>query len=471
MNRKQREILYKIKFIIFASVLSSLGIFFFALKHTEVSEFEKRRLSPLPSFNLASLLKGTYMDSLDMYVADHFPGRERLVELSFRIKDLRGIQSKELKIYNPAALTGAEGKQKISKNLNDITALESIEDTITTLEENESFIDEKAELSKGVVISRGRALQIFGGNNAMAKAFANVINQYYEKLKDSVTVYCVVVPSASDFYMPKQYSRQLGAEKRNIQKIYSFLHPEVKAVDAYAKIAPHKNEYVYFRTDHHWTGLGAYYAYTAFCESAGLTAMKLDEMTRGVKKGFLGSLYWLTRDKTLKDSIDSVEYYKVPVEYKAIAYNSSNMKKPIKTSVWVEHAKGPNSYGVFLGNDYPLMVVETATKNGKTVAIVKNSFGNPFSTFFIAHYEKVLIVDYRYYNLGLMNLIREHKVTDLVFMTVSFAANTEYHINRIRKIMYGIQKPRQKTSYTLIPDSVKNDNIIKNPEPTKKDSL
>ena len=87
-----------------------------------------------------------------------------------------------------------------------------------------------------------------------------------------------------------------------------------RQVDAYSKLEAHKDEYLYFRSDHHWTALGAYYAYTAFCESAGLKAEPLSKFESGEYTGFLGSLYSAIKaypqSQALADNPDTVQFWR-----------------------------------------------------------------------------------------------------------------------------------------------------------------
>lgn len=440
--------------IVFATVLMIFGILFFVFPRQDVSDFEKRKLSPFPVFSWDSLLHGNYVDSIDFYAADHFPFRDQLVELSFNMKDWRGIKNEEIAFYNAADIKKPE--QKV-----DVKPADSISDTTAT----DTTAGPPGEEVNNLFIYEGRAMEIFGGNCNMAQSYARAINKYQAALQGKgVTVYDVAVPSSIEFFAPGKYKKQYSTEKKNIDCVYGALDPGVKAVDAYGSIAAHTNENIYFRTDHHWTGLGAYYAYTAYCTSAGLTALTLEQMEHKQKTGYLGSLYWLTRDSRLKENPDTVEYWKIPGKYKTTVYQKGNETKGYAGSIYAEGASGANGYGVFLGGDYPLMKIESDNKNGKKVVVVKNSYGNPFSTYLPYHYETVFVVDYRYYTGSLLELIEREKVTDLVFLNGVFSINTSWHIMMIGKVMHGVGKkaPTPNGEDTTKP---KKDSIIEKVNP------
>lgn len=456
MTRTQRitarRKLAMINTIVFGTVLTFVGVLFFIFPRQEVSDFEKRKLSPMPLFSWDAMLHGKYIDSIDLYAADHFPFREELVEFSFNMKEWRGIKNKEIAFYNATDIKKPESidPRKVADTAVTDTAL------------SDTVAGPPGEEVNNLFIYEGRAMEIFGGNCNMAQSYARTINKYQTALQGKgVQIYDIAVPSSIEFFAPGQYKKQYSTEKKNIDCVYGALDPNVKGVDAYSSIAAHTNENIYFRTDHHWTGLGAYYAYTAYCTSAGLTPLSLDQMEHKQKTGYLGSLYWLTRDSRLKENPDTVDYWKIPGKYKTTVYHKGNETKGYVGSIYAESASGANGYGVFLGGDWPLMKIESENKNGKKAVVVKNSYGNPFSTYLPYHYETVYVVDYRYYGGSLLELIEKEKITDLVFLNGVFSINTSWHIMMIGKVMNGVGK---KTQPPLTPDSVKlkKDSVIKN---------
>jgi hypothetical protein len=437
--------------VVFSTVLAIFGIFFFVFPRQDVSDFEKRKLSPWPQYSLDSMLYGKYIDSIDLFAADHFPFREELVELSFNLKDWRGIKNDEIAFYNAADI-------KSNEPVKPIRAVDTVADTAGVVEDTTA--GPPGEEVNNLFIVEGRAMEIFGGNCNMAQSYAKTINKYQAELgQTGVRIFDVAVPSSIEYFAPNQYKKQYSTEKRNIDCVYAALDPAVKGVDAYSSIAAHTNENIYFRTDHHWTGLGAYYAYTAFCSSAGMTPLQLSEMEHKQKTGYLGSLYWLTRDSRLKENPDTVDYWKIPGTYKTTCYNKGDQTKGFKGSIYAESASGANGYGVFLGGDWPLMKIENDVKNGKKCVLVKNSYGNPFGTYLPYHYETVYVIDYRYYTGSLKQLVIDEKITDLIFLNGVFSINTSWHIQMVGKIMNGVGKsvPKNPPADTTKP---KQDSII-----------
>lgn len=123
----------------------------------------------------------------------------------------------------------------------------------------------------------------------------------------------LVTPNGGEFYSPESLHTGEHSQKDMIDFCYGQMDSGIVTVDAYAKLRAHTDEYIYFRTDHHWTQLGAYYAYTAFCEAAGFDAVPLKQFQTGRYDTFLGSMYTFTKgypqSDVLKQHPDYLDYY------------------------------------------------------------------------------------------------------------------------------------------------------------------
>jgi hypothetical protein len=426
-HRQLRKWLAWINLMVFGTVLTVTGILFFAFPKINSSLVENRRLTPFPQFSWHSFFEGQFTDSLDLYVADHFAFREQLVSTSFKLAQWRGIPNKEVKFYDAPQLK--KDNPKAATPGIPATAADSLAAADTTA------VNENGDIITNMVVHNGMAIQYFGGNATMAARYAQAINKFRTALPASVRIYNVVVPSHYDLYMPAEFKRSSNSEKKNIDIIYSNLNPGIIAVDAWTPMMAHKDEYLFFRTDHHWTGAGAYYAYAATAERAGMQPLPLSQMQTRVQKNWLGSLYALTRDERLKEHPDTAVCYMIPNSVKTTRYTDENITKPIPASLYF---KG-GGYGMYLGGDFPLMKIETGNRIGRSVVIIKNSYGNAFAPYFAANFDKVFIIDYRYYNHSLPDLVKENGITDVVFINGSFSANTSWHIMRIEKLLKGAQ--------------------------------
>jgi hypothetical protein len=446
MDRQKSK--YKNSYIIvfsFTIILAVLGFYSLIHPKQKYSPVDNRDLAVMPAYSDSSFFSGFYFHALDSVYADNFPFRDAFVSGSIFLKSMRGYHPKKIGFYKTV---GVEEQVPVDVD----TALGKTDSVL-----RDSVDRGPSETSGGVVIYDNRAMELFGGSNNMAKLFAAAINKYQAELNGKANIYVAAVPSSIAFYPPTEYRKMAASEKNNIDQIYSNLNGGIKTVNAFDEIAAHRSQYIYFGTDHHWTGLGAYYAYVAFCKTAGITPIALEAMTHKVKKNYLGSLYFLTHDARLKENPDSVEYWMVPGKHTTLTYGAS-LGKGKAGSLYAEHASGGNSYGVFLGGDNPLMRIDSdINKNGRKCVIVKNSYGNPFSTYFTANYETVFVVDYRYYNGSLLDLISANNINDVIFINGVFSANTSWHIKMIGKIMHGsgASNPKPpKTDSTHKTDSI-----------------
>jgi hypothetical protein len=315
----------------------------------------------------------------------------------------------------------------------------STKDSVKMQKEKDTMINE-AELVNSIVIYKNKGIQMFGGSKKISRQYCEMINSYKKALGKDVNVYSMIIPTANDFYLPKKF--KFRSEKNNIAYQFSHLDSGVIPVNPYTEIEKHTDEYLYFNTDHHWTGRCAYYAYRSFCQTAGLKQYNLSDFKLKYKYGFIGTLYSLTKDSRLKNNPDSVEYYELPVKSKALVYQKDNLRSPVRSPVYQEIAKGSNAYGVFLGGDYPLMYVRTENKSDRKILIIKDSYGNAIAPFFTLHYGEVFIMDYRYFDNDIVNFIKKNKITDFVFLHNIFVTNAHYTVVREGRMIEGLDAPK-----------------------------
>jgi hypothetical protein len=391
-----------------------------------VSEFEKRDLAPFPTFSWPNLFEGNYTDSLDLYYSDHFAHREGLVEFASTLKSSFGFRKNDLMVYQ-------------SQNP-DMVGLDSIPpDSLNSIAKDSA--SQKAQIKKdptgkppevknSIMIYNGMAFQLFGRYNEAENNFANTVNSYKQKLGDSVRVFVCLAPSSIDFYLPDEYKSKSSYEKPSIGFIYSKLTPSILAVDAYSNLENHTDDFIYFKTDHHWTARGAYLAYLAFCKKAGFDPVGLTSFQRHVKKKFLGSLYYATLDPRLKSSNDSLEYFIPPLKVQAWRHPEKDLQKIIPTELVSKRLGRAGTYLTFIGGDYPLTHIITENKNGKRIFIIKDSYGNAVVPFLVMHYEEIFVADYRSFDSNTVSFMMQHNVQDLLFLHNIAIANTKYTASR-----------------------------------------
>jgi hypothetical protein len=166
--------------------------------------------------------------------------------------------------------------------------------------------DGSAVIGGDLDLGGGAALVDSGGNNFliigdrvihMAESDHDIIPLYAAipgRLQEALPgrrVISMVIPTGFPFYAPAAYMQDSRDQKKVIEGLYALIGPDVVTVDVFSPIESHKNEYLYFRSDHHWTARGAYRAYTGFCEALGYEPCDISTWESGQYEGFIGFFY------------------------------------------------------------------------------------------------------------------------------------------------------------------------------------
>ena len=201
----------------------------------------------------------------------------------------------------------------------------------------------------------------------------------------------------------------------------------------------HKDEYMYFRADHHWTARGAYYAYEAFCKTAGIKATPIEDYERLQFDGFLGTLYNHTKNENLAKNPDYVEAF-LPIGTNSMIVTERSGK--VVTSYSIVNKQTNAWYGTgakyncFIAGDNPLTEIHNPNKNdGSTIIVVKESFGNALVPFLVDSYEYVYVIDYRYFSGDLCDFALEKNADDILFINNVIATSTGVRLNELKDII------------------------------------
>ena len=202
----------------------------------------------------------------------------------------------------------------------------------------------------------------------------------------------------------------------------------------------HNSEYIYYRTDHHWTARGAYYAYSAFCETKGITPTPLNSFERYEFDGFLGTLYEKAqRPSSLSKTPDTVEAFVPNGTNKMTIFdnngNANSNYEIVCTYTDRMYQNAASKYNCFIAGDNPLTKIHNTNKNdGSTVIIVKESYGNAFVPFLVDSYEYVYVIDYRYWNGSLKDAVIEYNADDVIFLSV-INATSGTRVEKLKEII------------------------------------
>lgn len=293
-----------------------------------------------------------------------------------------------------------------------------------------------SSVNSGVYVYKNMALELFGSPESTSKYYADSISGF-KKAAPEYTVYNMVIPNHSEFAIPQRLIDEekvyCGSQADSIKYIYSNYTEDVKPINCYNALGQHMNEYIYFNTDHHWTGLGSYYAYRAFCEQTGQTPLELSDCTEHTIEGFEGSM--ADSDPTVSSNLDTVHFWTFPYETHAKRQDNAGEELYDTTVYYMDETGGSVAYGVFIWGDAPLFVeYNDNLKNGKKIAVVKESYGNAFAPYLTNNYEEVHVIDLRYFGQNLKSYMQDNDIDEVIFVNNIMSAHDPDRQDEIRAL-------------------------------------
>lgn len=350
-----------------------------ALSHQRTySPVEKRELQTRPEISITKVLDGRFQKKYESYLRDQFPGRDHWVSFQTDMELFMGKNE----IHNVY----------IGKNH-------------YLLEHYTEKEFDPQQISKNL-----QALEKFVG-----------------KAKQNADVHVMMVPTKSWILREKLPA---FAPHYKEQKFYDALQQKLEKEDVLISVEPvldaHKEEEIYYRTDHHWTTLGAWYAYEQYTKAVGgdLQRAQGKKKFRCISKDFYGTTY--AKINYVRQA-DKIEIYE-PEDKLRVVYNMG--EKKTKTLYDVSFLKTADQYSVFTGGNQAVLEITGGIKNGKTLLLIKDSFANSILPFLAEDYEKLVVVDLRQLNVSGDRLLEMFSPTDILILynSAQFAQDKEFEI-------------------------------------------
>jgi len=414
------------KIILFAALMISffiIGLAFFA--RPSESENEKRKLTEFPEFSLSSFLSGEFTNQVSLWYADTYPLREGMIQANGGFQSLYGIRGEQIIIGGNA--------DKIPDQPSDSTDSDVIFNPTD---------DGAGEKIQGLYVNGDTAYQLYTFNRQNSDSYAALINKLAADLKGKAQVYDMIVPLHYQIAISADTAERFGASdcQAAIEYIYKKLDNSIVTVDTLPYLIKHNNEYLYFRTDHHWTARGAYYAFTAFCDTKGITATPLSSYEALKFDGFLGTLYAESNQPSaMKSNPDFLEAF-VPRGTNKITVTDRNGNVTnysivnTKTDAWYPAAGA--KYNCFIAGDNPISEIHNPDiTDGSAIVIIKESYGNAFVPFLVDSYEYVYVIDYRYWSGDLADFVIDNSIGDVLFLNVVNVTSTSARLNEMADII------------------------------------
>ena len=428
IKKHNSGILLAMPFFVVMAILTVVS-FIIPLRPTQ-SSMEKRDLAKFPEFSVSSLADGSYFSDISLWFSDTFPGREDWLMLSSSISTLHG--------YSDIAI---EGDLTLGEEIPvEIPSVQTpISDSVEQMEvpedvpaETESAgwggVDvEGQEISQTAVIQIGdTAFNSLGFSQSASDIYIRNLNTLAQTLEGTgVRVVNAPAPTAIGIMVEPEYLEQMRCARQDemLSYLHSGMHEDIVKVDTVSALTEHNDEYLFFRTDHHWTTLGAFYGANALLESLRKEALKAEDFTvETASDSFCGTLYsqsgvhWVTPD-TLEFWVEEdglqVTSWRTGKEEAAPLYERSYLEVKDK-------------YSAFLGGNQPLCVIKNENvTDGSKLLLVRDSYGDSLAPFLAQRFEEVHLVDLRYYRFPVSVYAAENEIDDIavVYSVQNFIAD------------------------------------------------
>ncbi len=410
------------------------------------SAFEQRELAKFPAFSWESLASGTYFDEISLWFSDTFPAREWFVELGGGLRYLYGVHPQTIHgtvtegdeipeaptrpSAPPTTLPTTGTTSSVTSTGTATTTQPSTSTTTTTVESTTTTTMDPAVLqqnqSLGAIIVKGdTAYEYYNFLRGTADRYIGTINRLSAKL-DGVRVYSMIVPTSIDVKLPKEEQpKNTSDQGAAIDYMIGSLSAAVQPVPVRDTLLAHRNEYLYFHTDHHWTARGAYYAYAAFAQQIGKTPAALADFDTKEFPGFLGSFYAQTQDAGLKLGGDTVVAYQPRGNVSLVIGKSPSTTNSYPIIADVTGWSARYKYSTFIGGDNGYSCITNADiTDGSSIVVVKDSYGNAFVPFLSTLYHTVHVVDFRHFTGDFVRFVKDTGIQDvLVLNNISATRN------------------------------------------------
>ena len=346
-------------FVILAAAILVVNI---VTKDKEFSANENRSLAQRPTFSVDALKDGSYFSDFTTYYSDQFPLRDTWMSLKFNAAYLMN-QREFSGVY-----TGSD----------------------ETLLQIPTVPDERA-----------------------VSATAEAVNRFAGEYPDK-DISVVIVPDAATIWKDKlPKNAPVRDQLDDISDLTGALNSSIKRIDAVSALKSSGSEYIYYKTDHHWTSEGAYQVFLACTDPLKLAHEGIVYTPHVVSETFQGTLSSKSGDHRAKDTITVYEPQGTDVLYEV---NYPDLKTRSRSMFVSAQLDEKDQYTVFFGGNHPLVEIRTTADNNRNLLIFKDSYANSFIQFLTPYYQTIVMVDPRYYYDNVSLAMNTYGITDVMFL-------------------------------------------------------
>ena len=362
-RKKYNNIYIKSLTLMFLLFIFNVMILNIIVPDKKFSSQENRNLKSKPNFSIDNLLYNKFTSKYGKYIADQFILRNLWINVKSRSEMLTGKkENNDVYLGNDKYLISKFKKPGV-----------------------EAF-DEKL-----------KAINDFSNDNKKLTKYIMLVPNKIKVLEDKLPKFAPV-------------ENQL----KYINKFYYGLDKSIKTINVFDTLDKNKDKYIYYKTDHHWTTDGAYYAYLEFCKSSGIVPR--DASYYNVKKvsnEFYGTLY--SKAGITDIDSDTINVY-LPKEDEDVLVNYLEEKKKGASLYNSNSLNTKDKYSTFLGGNHPIIKISTMSDSSKKLLVIKDSYANCFIPFLTSHFSDIIVVDLRYYSDNINTLIKDYNITDVLML-------------------------------------------------------
>lgn len=333
-------------------------------------------------------------------------------------KGIEGKQEEAEAKQSAEAKQGSDAKQDTTKRKEENSNFETDAEGNLQIKKADKAENVAGEQIGSLYLNGDSAYELFYFSEKAVRAHASLLNTV-QAMFPKVKLSAMIVPNSFGVILDPKVQEKLASSGMDqaIAYSYSLMDKRVKTVNVFDALSAHKKEYIYFRTDHHWTQLGAYYGYQEYCKSMGYSTKPLSDYQKMDFPEFYGTFYFfMNRPESLKGHPDQVTAYQGSMNSMQYTDSKGNLQEGKLINDASQMLPG-NKYNCFMLGDHGYVEIHNeGAPRKKSILVLKDSYGNAFVPLLAQDYRDVYVVDYRHYQGNASSLIQEKGIEEILFL-------------------------------------------------------
>lgn len=333
-------------------------------------------------------------------------------------KGIEGKQEEAEAKQSAEAKQGSDAKQDTTKRKEENSNFETDAEGNLQIKKADKAENVAGEQIGSLYLNGDSAYELFYFSEKAVRAHASLLNTV-QAMFPKVKLSAMIVPNSFGVILDPKVQEKLASSGMDqaIAYSYSLMDKRVNTVNVFDALSAHKKEYIYFRTDHHWTQLGAYYGYQEYCKSMGYSTKPLSDYQKMDFPEFYGTFYFfMNRPESLKGHPDQVTAYQGSMNTMQYTDSKGNLQEGKLINDASQMLPG-NKYNCFMLGDHGYVEIHNeGAPRKKSILVLKDSYGNAFVPLLAQDYRDVYVVDYRHYQGNASSLIQEKGIEEILFL-------------------------------------------------------